>query len=118
MHLLGPRGRWPGREVSGSALWGRVGPGPWQLALPLQGARPGGSGPAVSSYVRVSTGAPVTRPRGPAAALLASSEPTVASVSGQVRVGPLSLREGSPDHPFLAPTLGLAPGWAEPGVLV
>lgn len=56
-------------------------PGSWPL--PLQGARPGGSGPAVSSRVGVSTGAPVTRPQGPATAHLGSSERTAALVSGQ-----------------------------------
>ena len=68
------------RSDGRGGLWEPPDPGSWPLAP--QGARLGASGPAVSCSVGVSTGAPVTRPPGPAAAPPGSLGPTAASVSG------------------------------------
>lgn len=67
-------------EGKGEGLCERPAPGSWPL--PPQGARQGGSGLAASCCVGVSTGAPVTRSPGPAAAPPDSLGLTAASVSG------------------------------------
>lgn len=77
-----------GRPPCGCRVGGRPSPAaPQPLAAgpPPQGVLPGALGPVASSCVNVSTGAPATLPRGPATALLASSAPTAASVSGWLR---------------------------------